>query len=309
MKYQFYYGTEDFEIEISHIVYRRSVNNLIYIPSGDEERAILFTDPVPGFVKSIFIKIDGKRHTYKSITSIYIDGNTIYTVDDIPDKFLSTFKDNLNHTQLEQKLNKIQSSLTLHYGEFYEEYPEQLMSVKYIKGDEKILELGANIGRNTLIMSRLLKDSSNIVSLECDPESAYKLEINKISNSLKFNIEIAALSKRPLIQKEWNTIVSETVLDGYTKINTVTYQDLVKKWNTTFDTLVIDCEGAFYYILMDFPEILNNVNLIIMENDYTIEEHYKYINQKLKDNEFYVDYTKPGGWGPCRNNFYEVWKK
>jgi hypothetical protein len=35
-----------------------------------------------------------------------------------------------------------------------------------------------------------------------------------------------------------------------------------------FDTLVLDCEGAFYYILQDTPEILEGIKLLIMENDY-----------------------------------------
>ena len=34
-----------------------------------------------------------------------------------------------------------------------------------------------------------------------------------------------------------------------------------------------------------------------------------YIDNILRMNSFYVDYSKEGGWGPCYNNFYEVWKK
>ena len=57
----------------------------------------------------------------------------------------------------------------------------------------------------------------------------------------------------------------------------------------------------------------NNINLIIMENDYTIYEEKLYVDKVLKDNNFYVDYTESGGWGGndciCANNFFEVWKK
>ncbi len=79
--------------------------------------------------------------------------------------------------------------------------------------------------------------------------------------------------------------------------------------NNDFDTLVLDCEGAFYYILMDMPEILNNINLIIMENDYWDITQKHYIDNILFKNNFYRDYVESGGWGPCYNNFYEVWKK
>lgn len=57
------------------------------------------------------------------------------------------------------------------------------------------------------------------------------------------------------------------------------------------------------------PEILDNVNLIIMENDYHHISQKQYVNKILKDNLFYLDYVEGGGWGPCSNNFFEVWKK
>ena len=81
------------------------------------------------------------------------------------------------------------------------------------------------------------------------------------------------------------------------------------KYNIEFDTLVLDCEGAFYYILMDMPEILNNIKLIIMENDYYDISKKNYVDEILMKNNFYVDYQESGGWGPCFNNFFEVWKK
>ena len=58
-----------------------------------------------------------------------------------------------------------------------EEYPEQVMSVLFFEPDDKVLELGSNIGRNTLVISSLLKDSSNLVTLETD--SVKELEYNK----------------------------------------------------------------------------------------------------------------------------------
>jgi hypothetical protein len=104
-------------------------------------------------------------------------------------------------------------------------------------------------------------------------------------------------------------MVSDVVLPGYTPVSILSYEDLQKKYNIPFDTLVLDCEGAFYYILQDMPEILLNVNLIIMENDYYIIEHKQTVDTILKYNGFYVDYSESGGWGCCYNNFFEVWKK
>ena len=115
---------------------------------------------------------------------------------------------------------------------------------------------------------------------------------------MNFYVENTALSKRNLIQKGWDTIVSDIVLPEYKKVNTITYEQLNKKYNIQFDTLVLDCEGAFYYILQDMPEILNNIKLIIMENDYHDITHKNYVDDVLTKKGFKNIYTKAGGWGP-----------
>jgi hypothetical protein len=81
-------------------------------------------------------------------------------------------------------------------------------------------------------------------------------------------------------------------------VNTITLDQLNRKYNIQFDTLVLDCEGAFYYILMDMPEILDNIKLIIMENDYLNFSEKQYIDDVLIKNNFYRDYVETGGWQP-----------
>ena len=85
--------------------------------------------------------------------------------------------------------------------------------------------------------------------------------------------------------------------------------ELKQKYSVDFDTLVLDCEGAFYYILQDMPEIIEDIKLIIMENDYKYIKHKNYIDDILIKSGFKVVYSKSGGWGSCTNNFFEVWKK
>ena len=117
------------------------------------------------------------------------------------------------------------------------------------------------------------------------------------------------MSKRNLIQIGWDTIESNILLDGFKSVKNITLEELHSKYNIHFDTLVLDCEGALYYILTDMPEILDNVNLIIMENDYWDISKKNYVDSILKKYNFYVDYVESGGWGPCFSNFFEVWKK
>jgi FkbM family methyltransferase len=219
----------------------------------------------------------------------------------------------LNPEQLiiKNKLLDLHKNLKLDFGSFLDEFPEQMMAVRYLKGDEKVLEIGGNIGRNSLIIASILNknNNNNFVSLECDYDISNQLKHNKEKNNLNFYIENSALSKRKLIQKEWDTIESDVLLDGYSWVNTITLEELNAKYNIEFDTLVLDCNSAFYYILLDMPEILNNINLIIMKNDYPDIHQKQYIDEIITENSFYVDYVENEGWGPCSNHFYEVWKK
>lgn len=304
--YTIKYGTQLTNIDVTDIVYTKlNKDNIIFIPSGDIERSQYFFDPLIGTLKSIFIINNDNTTEYDHTKNICIDtiNNIIYTNENIPENLLS------NNPII--KLKIIHSKLKLCFGSFNDEFPEQIMAVKYLKGNEKVLEIGGNIGRNTLVISYILNSNgnNNFVSLESDSNIAKQLEYNKNINNMDFNIMNAALSKRQLIQQGWNTIVSDTVLNGYSKVNTITFNELNNKYNIIFDTLILDCEGAFYYILMDMPEILDNINLIIMENDYHDISHKNYIDMILKRNNFYVDYSESGGWGPCYNNFFEVWKK
>lgn len=216
----------------------------------------------------------------------------------------------MNNVDIHEAILYIHSKLQLNHGIFIHELPEQKIAAKYLCGNEKVLEIGANIGRNSLVISYLLGENQKyMVSLESDPDTAEKLRENRDMNGFSFHIENSALSMRKLIQKDWITIPSDTLLDGYKWVNTITLQELRNKYQIEFDTLVLYCEGAFYYILKDMEEILDNIKLIIMENDYTEIEHKKYIDAVLFKRGFHREYVESGGWGPCSNEFYEVWEK
>jgi FkbM family methyltransferase len=293
---QIKYGIKNKNIDVTNICHTKLLHdNIITIPSGDHNRANYFTDPLCRILKKIFIIVDDIITEYDDTTTIKINlsNNNITTIND---------------ASINNKLSNIHSKLQLKYGSFNDELPEQKMVIRYLTGKEKVLEIGSNIGRNSLIIASII-NNKNFVTLESDTHIFNQLNENKTLNNFTFYTENSALSNRKLIQKNWDTIVSNKLLTGYKWVNIISLKDLYIKYQIKFDTLVLDCEGAFYYILMDMPEILNNINLIIMENDYHDISHKIYIDDIFKNNNFYVDYTQSGGWGPCSNNFFEVWKK
>lgn len=296
------YGVQGKWTDVTEICMQKlKYDNYIIIPNNDVVRANLLGDPLHSILKSIsFTNADGTTE-YNETCTIFIDLSTNTVLKEVPAE--------VRQLDPREKLATLQKSLMLLHGSFSDEFPEQLMAVRYLTGKEKVLEIGGNIGRNSLIIGSLLENKKDMVVLECDPGISRQLTENRDVNHLSFQIEASALSKRRLIQKGWDTIVSDVDLPGYHVVPTLTYEELMEKYKIPFDTLVLDCEGAFYYILQDMPEILNGIQRIIMENDYHNYNEKEYVDKTLHANGFEVEYKEAGGWGPCYSHFFEVWKR
>lgn len=260
------------------------------IPASDWDRYNIFKiDSCIGVEKEIRLIKDGTISIYNCSTSFSVDLE--------------------NSIPWYKKLNSLHSTLNFKHGSMNEEFPEQCLAIRYLDPHAKVLELGANVGRNTLVIASVINDQKNLVSLETSLDSVRKLTENRDNNNFKFFIEPSALSKRKLIQRGWDTIPSDTLLDGYFEVNSISYNDLENKYSIVFDTIVADCEGALYYILQDDPEMLKNINTVIMENDYWNIGHKNFVDSVLRLNGLDVSHQEAGGWGPCQKFFFEVWKR
>lgn len=317
MDFDIEYGIENTKKNITEQVYEKcKVENFLIIPSNDIERAVLFGDPKWGVEKHIYIrnKINQETYEFDGSKDIFIDLqiNQIYIDEELPKYRIDQF---IQHPFIEKykdfKLHLLQYRLKIDFGTLDQEYQQQKMICLYIKGHEKVLEIGGNIGRSSLITGYILNKAKNnqFVVLECNENFANQLRYNRNQNHLNFFVEDSALSKREFVQRDFVTIPSSKEEEGYKKVKTITNDELQQKYNIDFDTLIVDCEGAFFYILSDMPEILQNIKLIIMKNDYSDIAEKKYVNGILERNHFHVDYSHEGGWGPCYKNFYEVWIK
>ena len=291
-----FYGTELYKKNVTDICMNKLLSNdTIVIPAGDHIRANYFTDPIYGYKKYVYVTFDDDTKSYDDsyIVKINVVTSTVTIQND--NNIIST-------------LQNIHKKLNIKYGSLEDELPEQKMVVRYLTGNENVLEIGGNIGRNSLVISSII-DSNNLVVLESDENIAKQLMENRNINSFSFNVEPSALSKRKLIQRGWDTKPSDILENGYNWVKIISYEELCNKYVIPFDTLILDCEGAFYYILLDMPEVLDNIKIIIMENDYHDISHKLYIDSILKQNQFTRDYVEAGGWGPCYDYFFEVWKK
>lgn len=215
-------------------------------------------------------------------------------------------------------LLELQKSLYINHGSFNEELVEQTMVYKFLNPNSTVLELGSNIGRNSLIISKILTDSSRLVTLEMDKIFVDKCEENKNLNNLNFNIINSALSYRPLYFQNkkhgegGGYCVDQKYTNDYIPCSVITFEEIEEKFNLKFDTLVVDCEGGFYHILNDNPKILDNIKLLIIENDFPVIEHKNYLNNLLNINGFtrvFVKNLESVSDFPCKEFFWETWTK
>ena len=310
-----FYGIEGNYKDITEDILQKCVfQGKICVPSDDNLRAFIFGDPCFGKVKHILIQEENKpsllysdkqpvRYSLSSIIPIYSKltekKNIIESIDPI------------------DKIQKIHSKLFFVDGSLQDEWNEQVMVATYLKPNAKVLELGSNIGRNTVMIASLLENDQNLVTLECDPHSVYSLWKNRFVNQFRFEIEPSALSYRKLIQKGWDTIPSDIVLEGYKEVKTITFEEIESKYKIQFDTLVVDCEGALYYILKDSEAMMQNIEMIILESDFFETEHKKYVENIFEKYGLKRVFSEPLTGHPdyimqkfpkeCRDSFYEVW--
>jgi hypothetical protein len=164
-----FYGIDNNNVNVTSICFSKlNYNNIIIIPAGDISRARHFTDPVYGSYKKIIIFNDDKMMVYEHCYTIKIDvlNNTITTI---------------HEDDIMNKLENMHSKINIKHGTFSDELPEQKMITRYLTGNEKVLEIGGNIGRSSLIIASILKNNDNFVTLECDADIANKLTENRIA--------------------------------------------------------------------------------------------------------------------------------
>jgi FkbM family methyltransferase len=208
-------------------------------------------------------------------------------------------------------LNKVHSKIILIHGSLMEEYPEQLLSVKYIEPSDTVLEIGGNVGRNSCTIATILNDSRNMLVIESDADNSNLLRENRDHNNLKFYIEDCAISKVDLYQKDWTTKCIEEIndIENWKQIKTRSWEEIKNKYNMEFNTLVADCEGALYNIMKENPDFLQTFKKIIIENDFYDIKHKEFVDNEFKKHNLERVHYEQGGWGPCSDFFYEVWMK
>ena len=308
--------------------------DLCYIPRGDLPRFTEYkTDPVPGVLKTVIVYDDLKyadtglhvphtsqmwiRRTLDSSTGLHqftivehADTDTTSRAYAHDATIATAMLTKYIHPTLNMRVLKAGDvSTESTTGIMASEFPEQVLITRTVRPTAKVLELGGNIGRSSCVIASLLDDTSRLVVLESDPVSAASLYRNRVVNKFNFHVEVAALSERPLMQKDWITLpVPESAImpQGWSKIHTITFAQLIARYGT-FDTVVADCEGALTGICRDTPHFFHGVTLVVLENDFVNEGDKDVVDAAMRAAGLNPVISQAGGWGRHAHEFYQVW--
>ena len=181
------------------------------------------------------------------------------------------------------------------------ELTEKLVISEYLPSNSTVLELGARYGAVSLVIGTTLKNPERHVAIEPDKAVWNALETNKSKNGGKFTIIKRVLSKTPLYFKAdgYSSRTVDNPVGNDTVIPNITFDELEKETNLVFDALVIDCEGCLEKLLIDFPNILDNMKFVTFEEDHTDICNYDWIKSQLSMK----------GFVQIRDRFHQVWLK
>jgi hypothetical protein len=312
-----FYGVNSSYLNVTDTVLDHCVHRgRLFIPAREDLRNLVFSDPEPEMVKSVVLirEMDGAKTC--QIFGPEDDLDIDLTPDEIRPGNSSSRISLPAGISVDEAVKHIHSQLYFLLGRLADEWKMQALSVAWLDPDAKVLQLGSNIGRNTLMISSLLNDDRNLVALDCAPLSIEWLRLNRFINRRHFHIEHAALSYRRLIQRGFGTVPSTELYPGYDPVHTTTYEELLQTYSIQFDTLVSDCEGAIYYILQDNPGILDTMSTIFAKSTYRSVEHKLWTDALFLEKGFSRVHSEPlvgAEWLPapdaCQASFYEVWKR
>ena len=192
---------------------------------------------------------------------------------------------------------------------------EQLLVLKYLPTNSKVLELGGRTGTVSKAINLILDDKSQ--HLVVDPSSDIDIikNLNKLSSSLGFKVFNGAIGKSPVLFDGYSSKTAKNFKKNkLIKIQTLTIDQILKKYNIPFTAIIADCEGCVSQLIDDFPQFLNQILHINIEYDMSIKENERIAN-KLVEAGFKsiakrkFPYFIKRGMGRRDGTGFEVWQK
>jgi len=299
------YGLGDTWLDCTAALSRNAYNGLVHIPLGDCTRyRLIGSDPIVGTEK--VIKISGVS------SEIILSAHETAWID-LASGAIAANPDCHDINSIHQGYELVAGNKTT------EELPEQQMIARFLVGDEKVLELGGNVGRATAVIAEIQRRAGlggTLVTFEPLSQEAETLIALRDANGFKYDVMNAALSEYRIIRRGW---ITKVVPDDYiaeapwTDVSAMRFNEYISKYGYP-TTVVADCEGALFSILSDTPDLFRDVTKLFIENDFPDPANAEWVWGFLRNEGFVPVYTEPlvgnGNAFPyTRDVFFQAWMK
>jgi FkbM family methyltransferase len=167
---------------------------------------------------------------------------------------------------------------------------EQDLTNQYIEENDIVLELGARYGSVSCTINSKLKCKINQVVVEPDERVWNALERNKNANNCEFHIVKGFISAKKLgltnLDNHCGGYGSTYIINNESTIPAYTMEEIITKYNLSFNVLVADCEGFLECFFDENPIFYDTLRLIIFEADYPDKCNYDKIRNTLREKDF-----------------------
>lgn len=140
------------------------------------------------------------------------------------------------------------------------ERPEQELIAKFLQPSSSVLELGAGHGSTAVLIDKILANPRAHVVIDPSAGAIQRTEQNKALTNGQFHIFHAFLAndraEQEALWPECKSVKNINITDCKQAVGV-----------SRFDALIVDCEGAFLSVMNDFPALLEEATIVIIEQD------------------------------------------
>jgi FkbM family methyltransferase len=146
------------------------------------------------------------------------------------------------------------------------ELPERQLILKHLPPDSRVLELGGCIGVVSCLVNSLLTDRRAHVVVEANPFLIPFLERNRDVNGAEFSVEHCVVTRATeAVLSLAADMDSSKAGDHGLAVPTRTCENIEARYQLSFDTLVMDIEGAESEFIKENKLLFHKIKLIVVE--------------------------------------------
>jgi FkbM family methyltransferase len=187
-------------------------------------------------------------------------------------------------------------------GDFTPGHEDHILSRFTPKEGDTVIDIGAHIGRYTIVSSKLVGKTGKVVAIEADLDTFQLLKrnvaLNNLTNILPLNIAVFSTKTRiKLFEQSASAKYNSLILsrakqtEKYTEINADTLDSILELNGIgQVDWIKIDVEGAEFEVLKGATKILSsgNIDLLIEIHNVGDSSHYDNIVDFLKQYNYEI---------------------